>query len=171
MLTNLATISAAALVAAVLSDKQQSELVDPWPLGMCNMICKLLLADNCTVSAAIPPCLQAAAAKHVAGGAAIQQYLHNSDTLYTYKDPVSPHLAAAEEGRVIADDTIVTAVAQQLQHFTAAVDAKKQQQQVGSSSSRVQGLSVVETAGGVTSPGSSGTLQVCADILCGKSMS
>lgn len=96
----------------------------------------------------------------MSGTAAAQQYLHQSDTLYTYKDPVSPHLAAAEEGRIIADDDIVSAVARQLQQFTAAVDAKQQQGNSSSSSGRVQGLSVVETAGGVTSPGPSGTLQV-----------
>lgn len=70
-----------------------------------------------------------------------------------YRDPVSPHLAAATEQRVVADAAVVAAVAQQMREF---VRKQQQQQQQGS----MLGLSVVETAGGVTSPGPSGSLQV-----------
>jgi dethiobiotin synthetase/adenosylmethionine--8-amino-7-oxononanoate aminotransferase len=94
--------------------------------------------------------LQAAAAAHATSAAAAATYLQDSATLFAYSDPVSPHLAAAQEGRVIADADIVAGLAQQLQRFTAAVQAQ------GSA----QGLTVVETAGGVTSPGPSGNLQV-----------
>ncbi len=52
------------------------------------------------------------------------------------------------------DSTVVAGVTAQLQRFTAEL------QQQGSGSSSSKGLSVVETAGGVTSPGPSGTLQV-----------
>ncbi|WIA41460.1 hypothetical protein OEZ86_005037 [Tetradesmus obliquus] len=98
--------------------------------------------------------LVAAAAAHATSAAAAQAYLQASSTLFAYSDPVSPHLAAAQEGRVIPDADIVAGLAQQLQQFTAGV--LKQ-------GSGVQGLSVVETAGGVTSPGPSGSLQ--GDLL------
>jgi dethiobiotin synthetase len=94
--------------------------------------------------------LQAAAAAHSTSAAAAATYLRDSATLFAYSDPVSPHLAAAQEGRIIPDGDIVTGLAQQLQRFAAGLQAQD----------CVQGLSVVETAGGVTSPGPSGNLQV-----------
>lgn len=95
--------------------------------------------------------MQEAAASHAAGSTAVLRYLQGSSTLFAYSDPVSPHLAAAAEGRLVPDAAIVAGLAQQLQRFSAVVEA----QGPGS-----RGLSVVETAGGVTSPGPSGTLQV-----------
>eukprot|EP00879_Flechtneria_rotunda_P028147 GHRR01030226.1.p3 GENE.GHRR01030226.1~~GHRR01030226.1.p3 ORF type:complete len:118 (+),score=36.65 GHRR01030226.1:1129-1482(+) len=85
----------------------------------------------------------------------MSNYLRESTTLFTYKDPVSPHLAAVAEQRVVHDDVIVSSVKQQLQRFTAEL------QRLGPSS---KGLTLVETAGGVASPGPSGTLQVRCSV-------
>jgi dethiobiotin synthetase len=98
---------------------------------------------------------QAAAAAAATSPAAADAYLLYSSTLFAFRDPVSPHLAAAAEQRVVPDGHIVAAVAQQMRAFVQ--QQQQQQQQEGP----LRGLCVVETAGGVTSPGPSGTLQVC----------
>lgn len=97
--------------------------------------------------------------------------------LLPLQDPVSPHLAAVREGRVIPDGAIVSAVAAQLQHFSTHLLAELGAGCSGSGTSSSsgggwqqpqwasRGLSVVETAGGVTSPGPSGTLQVSGPTL------
>ena len=61
-------------------------------------------------------------------------------TLFAWKQPVSPHVAAATEGRAVADDALVAATRDAL----AAFDGE---------------LALVERAGGVASPSPSGTLQ------------
>jgi dethiobiotin synthetase/adenosylmethionine--8-amino-7-oxononanoate aminotransferase len=65
-------------------------------------------------------------------------------TLFAWKDPVSPHMAVETEGRPVTDAGIVAAVADHLNAFKGK-------------------LAIVETAGGVGSPGPSGSLQ--SDIL------
>jgi bifunctional dethiobiotin synthetase / adenosylmethionine---8-amino-7-oxononanoate aminotransferase len=67
-------------------------------------------------------------------------------TLYWFSDPVSPHLAAAKDGRVVSDAELLQALVQQL--HTAVTPAELS----GS-------FTLVETAGGPLSPGPSGTLQ------------
>jgi dethiobiotin synthetase len=58
-------------------------------------------------------------------------------TLFEWDTPVSPHLAAALEGKAVSDQALVDAVAAQLQGTAP------------------RSLTVVETAGGVLSPGAS----------------
>lgn len=73
-------------------------------------------------------------------------------TLYAWGQPISPHLAVETEGRPISDRQVAADVAAELRAFAAA----------GSSSVRAGGavkLAIVETAGGVASPGPSGSLQ------------
>lgn len=65
-------------------------------------------------------------------------------TLFAWRDPVSPHIAVETEGRPVSDTAIVSSVAEHLNDFNGDV-------------------SIVETAGGVGSPGPSGSLQ--SDIL------
>ncbi|KAJ3270471.1 hypothetical protein HDV01_007778 [Terramyces sp. JEL0728] len=64
------------------------------------------------------------------------------DTLYTYTDPVSPHLAAIQESRVIQDED-----------FVAKLKGSVEQAQLESH------IVFIETAGGVNSPTINGTLQ------------
>jgi dethiobiotin synthetase/adenosylmethionine--8-amino-7-oxononanoate aminotransferase len=91
--------------------------------------------------------------------------------LFAYSDPVSPHLAAASEQRVVPDAAIVAAVRQHLHKFTAEIHSKTAavdgavSSNSSSSFGSVKALTVVETAGGITSPGPSGTLQVKFNIV------
>lgn len=69
-------------------------------------------------------------------------------TLYAWSQPVSPHLAVEHEGRPVGDAQVAAHVAAELRAFAAAPAA---------AAGRV---AIVETAGGVASPGPSGSLQV-----------
>ncbi|KAF8054954.1 BIO3-BIO1 [Scenedesmus sp. PABB004] len=100
--------------------------------------------------------LVTAATEAAAGRAAAAAFLRRSETLHAFTDPVSPHLAAAAEGRRVDDGEVVAAVAGALAAFAAELAPR-----AGAAGGR--GLSLVETAGGVTSPGPSGTLQ--GDLL------
>lgn len=75
-----------------------------------------------------------------------------SEVLFAFKEPASPHLAAALEGRVVDDDAVAAATLASLQRFArrAAPGA------AGDS----RALCIVETAGGVASPAPSGSLMV-----------
>lgn len=70
-------------------------------------------------------------------------------TLYAWDEAVSPHLAAEREGYIVED----SAVLESLQLcFREVVES-------GVDKERSEVLCIVETAGGVASPGSSGSLQ------------
>lgn len=77
-------------------------------------------------------------------------------TLYAWQQPVSPHVAVETEGRPVSNRQVTAAVAAELRGFAAAGglagSSRSQQQQR-------QQIAIVETAGGVASPGPSGTLQ------------
>ncbi|KAK7329822.1 hypothetical protein VNO77_24002 [Canavalia gladiata] len=70
-------------------------------------------------------------------------------TLYAWKEAVSPHLAAEREGLVVKDSVVLETL-----HgcFSDVVEG-------GTDKERLEVLCVVETAGGVASPGPSGSLQ------------
>ncbi|KAJ3079422.1 hypothetical protein HDU99_010940 [Rhizoclosmatium hyalinum] len=85
-------------------------------------------------------------AKNVAFVASFAKGIQAS-TLFTYKDPVSPHLAAIEEKRPISDDAFKKAIQEAVQNGIKQMDQTK------------DGFILVETAGGVHSPTASGTLQ------------
>ncbi|TYZ65966.1 hypothetical protein PybrP1_010962 [[Pythium] brassicae (nom. inval.)] len=72
-------------------------------------------------------------------------------TLFSWKTPVSPHLAAALEGHTITDDALVALLTAKLQQVNAAEDPYS--------------LVLVETAGGVCSPSASMRFQ--ADVYRG----
>lgn len=72
-------------------------------------------------------------------------------TLFAWKTPVSPHLAAALEGHTITDDALVALLTAKLQQVNAAADPYS--------------LVLVETAGGVCSPSASMRFQ--ADVYRG----
>ncbi|RDX82061.1 Bifunctional dethiobiotin synthetase/7,8-diamino-pelargonic acid aminotransferase, mitochondrial, partial [Mucuna pruriens] len=70
-------------------------------------------------------------------------------TLYAWEEAVSPHLAAEREGFVVKDSVVLETLGQ---CFEDVVER-------GAGKDRSEVLCVVETAGGVASPGPSGSLQ------------
>jgi dethiobiotin synthetase/adenosylmethionine--8-amino-7-oxononanoate aminotransferase len=79
------------------------------------------------------------------GGAAEETKVLACCTAYAWREPVSPHLAAEREGMSAGDDEVKGCVAQWLL-----------EEGVGEGG---EVWKVLETAGGVASPGASGTLQ------------
>ncbi|OMO91501.1 Aminotransferase class-III [Corchorus capsularis] len=73
-----------------------------------------------------------------------------SETLYAWEGALSPHLAAEREGGAVADFEVVKKVERRLREGLLDSGVKE---------GRLDGFCVVETAGGVASPGPSGTLQ------------
>ncbi|KAF9694523.1 hypothetical protein EKO04_007404 [Ascochyta lentis] len=83
----------------------------------------------------------------------VRRYTGQSvSTLYQFKDPVSPHLAARGSKDIPSDNNLNHRLHQQLQDSVLAVQKYTDD----------WGFGIVETAGGVLSPGPSGTPQ--ADI-------
>nr|CAB3480520.1 unnamed protein product [Digitaria exilis] len=78
-------------------------------------------------------------------GAPEETKLLSCRTLYAWRDPVSPHLAAEREGMAAGDDEVRGFVEQWLLEEGVGKDGEV--------------WKVLETAGGVASPGASGTLQ------------
>lgn len=68
-------------------------------------------------------------------------------TLFAWEEAVSPHLAVERESGVVADSVVVEMLGKYLRD------------EMGSKRERMEELCLVETAGGVASPGPSGTLQ------------
>ena len=69
-------------------------------------------------------------------------------TLFAWPDAVGPHAAAARSGRGVSDEKVVAEVADELHSFASLA------RRAGPPP-----LALVEAAGGVSSPGASGTLQ------------
>jgi dethiobiotin synthetase/adenosylmethionine--8-amino-7-oxononanoate aminotransferase len=78
-----------------------------------------------------------------------------SKTLYAWQQAVSPHLAVQREGRPVSDRQVAAAVAAELRAFAAADSGAR---------GGAQKIAIVETAGGVASPGPSGSLQASAAV-------
>ena len=76
-------------------------------------------------------------------------------TLFAWEAAVSPHLAAAREGRPVGDAALVAAVRAELEGFLGGVDAASAR----SGGAGPRRLCLVETAGGPASPGPAGALQ------------
>ena len=91
------------------------------------------------------------AAAAAAAAASSSPPLELSKTLYAWGQPISPHLAVEREGRAVSDAAVAAAVAAELRSFAAAGGGQQHR------------LAIVETAGGVASPGPSGALQ--CDLL------
>ncbi|KAL2977627.1 hypothetical protein AAZX31_13G078000 [Glycine max] len=70
-------------------------------------------------------------------------------TLYAWEEAVSPHLAAEREGLVVKDSVVLETLGECLEDVA----------ECGAGKERSEVLCVVETAGGVASPGPSGSLQ------------
>lgn len=70
-------------------------------------------------------------------------------TLYAWEEAVSPHLAAEREGLAVKDSVVLKTLGGCFEEVAAR----------GAGKERSEVLCVVETAGGVASPGPSGTLQ------------
>lgn len=89
-----------------------------------------------------------------------------SRTIFSYTDPVSPHLAAARDGVATADAKILDAVVEEIKAALAKRDApaKNAGGRGASEANDMESYSLVlvETAGGVLSPAPSGALQADA---------
>ncbi len=72
-------------------------------------------------------------------------------TEFAWRRAAGPHVSAAEEGRLVADGEIVRATSRYLREFSEKMSARERGEH--------HPLALVETAGGVASPGPSGTLQ------------
>ncbi len=79
---------------------------------------------------------------------ATQDITVHCHTLFSWRTPVSPHLAAAKEGSTVTGEEIVA----------------KLQAQLAQNAAEGGGITVVETAGGVLSPGPSSARQAQADL-------
>ncbi|XP_022755405.1 bifunctional dethiobiotin synthetase/7,8-diamino-pelargonic acid aminotransferase, mitochondrial [Durio zibethinus] len=73
-----------------------------------------------------------------------------SETLYAWEGALSPHLAAEREGGAVGDCEVVKKVERRLREGLLEGGVER---------GRLDGFCVLETAGGVASPGPSGTLQ------------
>lgn len=82
-------------------------------------------------------------------------FRHRVKTLYAWKDPVSPHIAVETEGRAVSDGAILQSIIAHLNEFGHSV--------AQSGVKKNGGVAIVETAGGVGSPGPNRTLQ--CDLL------
>ena len=80
-------------------------------------------------------------------------------TLFAWGDAVGPHLAATRDARAVADSEVALAVAEELRAFASTVGVAGS----AAASGAPLPLALVETAGGVCSPGPGGALQ--CDIL------
>ena len=80
-------------------------------------------------------------------------------TLFAWRDAVGPHLAATRDARAVADSEVAPAVAHELRAFASAFRLPG----YAAASTTPPPLALVETAGGVCSPGPGGALQ--CDIL------
>ena len=87
------------------------------------------------------------------GGPAGNFWAH---TEYAWRRAVGPHVAVAEEGRFVSDRALLASVTNQLAQFADTVVGPNER-------SGGAGIAFVETAGGVCSPGPSGTPQ--CDLL------
>ncbi|CAM6041370.1 unnamed protein product [Sphagnum compactum] len=78
-------------------------------------------------------------------------------TMWSWFDPVSPHLAAAKEGSTVSDLMVLNSVQSSLQSLSDGT--LRIWERDDKSSDLMRKWALVETAGGVASPGPSGTLQ------------
>ncbi|CAK9195180.1 unnamed protein product [Sphagnum troendelagicum] len=78
-------------------------------------------------------------------------------TMWSWFDPVSPHLAAAKEGSTVSDLMVLNSVQSSLQSLSDGT--LRIWEREDKSSDLMRKWALVETAGGVASPGPSGTLQ------------
>lgn len=83
----------------------------------------------------------------VGGGAASQLVCK---TLYAWREAVSPHLAAERESGVVEDAAVLESVQKCLRFELEGGEDKRMETEI---------FCVVETSGGVASPGPSGSLQ------------
>jgi dethiobiotin synthetase/adenosylmethionine--8-amino-7-oxononanoate aminotransferase len=84
----------------------------------------------------------------------VQRYSgHQVSTLFKFDDAVSPHVAARKAARIPTDEHINHILSKRLQEDANAIAAQQE----------AMGIALIETAGGVLSPGPSGTPQ--ADLF------
>ena len=81
-------------------------------------------------------------------------------TLYAWTHPVSPHIAVEMEGRAVSDADIVNSTIAEINTFSRSIVSKQASDNIPNEKGS---LVIVETAGGVASPGPNWSLQ--SDLL------
>jgi len=77
-------------------------------------------------------------------------------TMWAWHDPISPHLAVAREGAAVSDSLVLESVQGLLVALSKGENSVPREDASGD---RTEKWAILETAGGVASPGPSGTLQ------------
>lgn len=77
-------------------------------------------------------------------------------TMWAWYEPISPHLAAAREGSTVPDTMVVEAIQRSLQALSSSRKTSGHREDAGDCAEK---WAILETAGGVASPGPSGSLQ------------
>ena len=80
-------------------------------------------------------------------------------TMWAWHDPISPHLAVAREGSAVPDSLVVESVQDLLGTLSNSNMGEKIGEREDASGDWAEKWAILETAGGVASPGPSGTLQ------------
>lgn len=142
-----------------------------------------LVARNLAAGSGAPHLVSEHAAKchegssSVSGGldSVLQAGVHHrcqATTLFAWSNAVSPHLAAAREGRAVTDEAVLHALSTQIASYAshafeqgsahASASGERPHPSTGAPARK---LTLIEMAGGVCSPGPSGSLQVCQTCL------
>ena len=80
-------------------------------------------------------------------------------TMWAWHDPISPHLAVAREGSAVPDSLVIESVQDLLVALSNSNMGEKNGEREDAGGDWAEKWAILETAGGVASPGPSGTLQ------------
>lgn len=80
-------------------------------------------------------------------------------TMWAWHDPISPHLAVAREGSAVPDSLLVESVHGLLTALSHSSQGESNVRREDAGGDGDEKWAILETAGGIASPGPSGTLQ------------
>lgn len=148
------TLFSAGLAAAAQRAQSPCMYIKPVQTGFPNDSDALLVASVLQrgpqygehASQLLPPEAQASLKLHDRDGDMVRDTKYVAKTLFAWQTAVSPHLAVELEGRGVSDEQMLMVTAQHMKNFSNTLSFDS------------NGLCIVETAGGVASPGPSGSL-------------
>eukprot|EP00892_Ulva_mutabilis_P009792 jgi/Ulvmu1/7185/UM034_0094.1 len=163
------TVISLGLAAAAESKQDCVNYVKPVQTGFPEDSDGRLVASNLSGGTGVDHFISNHAAQCMTGGehagarrdAPYQAGVHHpcqATTLFAWSNAVSPHLAAAHDGRAVSDDVVLRQLSSQIASFAAHPFSSSQagvHTPTGGSK-----LTLIEMAGGICSPGPSGSLQV-----------